>query len=89
MIKCEAIQEFTLGRFNELQNVQRQIDTGNKLSVGDTFECSEELAEYLLGKNPKDFVAVKVIEVIPDKPKETKKEVMVQEKPLRKRASKK
>ena len=67
MIKCEAIQEFTLGRFNELQNIQRPIDTGNKLSIGDTFECSKELADYLLGNNPKNFVAVKVIEVIPEK----------------------
>ena len=67
MIKCEVIKEFTLERFNELQNIQRKkIDTQGKLYVGDIFECSEELAKYLTGSNEKGSVVVKVIEVIPE-----------------------
>lgn len=68
MVKCEVIKEFTLERFNELQNIQRKrIDTQGKLYVGDTFECEKDLADYLLGANPIGKAVVKVIEVIPAK----------------------
>lgn len=67
MIKCEVIKEFTLGKFNELKNIQRRrIDTYGMLFVGDTFECSKDMAEYLTGKNDKGNVVVKIIEVIPE-----------------------
>ena len=67
MIKVEVITQFTLGRFNEIKNIQRRsVDTEGMLYVGDTFECSKELAEYLTGKNDRGNVVVKIIEVIPD-----------------------
>lgn len=74
MIKVEAIEPFTLGRFKELKNLTRKsVDTGEQLNIGDTFECEKELADYLLGKNAHGRAFVKVLEVIPEviiKPKE-------------------
>ena len=73
MIKVEVIKNFTLGRYNELKNIQRvSVTKDGELYVGDTFECSEELADYLLGNNYKNDIVVKVIEVIPET-KSTKK----------------
>ena len=70
MVKCEVIQQFTLSRFGELKNVVRRTNgKDGELYVGDTFECSQELAEYLTGKNEKGKVVVKVIEVKPIKVK--------------------
>lgn len=92
MIKVEVIEPFTLGRFDELKNIQRKgLDTRGRLNVGDTFECSEELAEYLMGENDKNKVVVKVIEVIPTEKKLKTEAMPVEEekKPTRKRASKK
>lgn len=67
MIKCEVIERFTLGRFNELKNIKRKsVDTNGELYVGDVFECEKELADYLMGNNSKKKVVVKVIEVIPE-----------------------
>lgn len=77
MIKCEVIEQFTLGRIKELKNITR-VNQANKekntLYVGDTFECEKEMVEYLTGNNSKNAVVVKVLEVIPEKEKETKKE---------------
>lgn len=68
MIKCEAIKEFTLGRYDELKNIQRKsIEIKGKLLIGDTFECEKDLADYLLGKNDKNMAVVKVIEIEPEK----------------------
>ena len=68
MIKCEVIKEFTLERYNELKNIQRRrIDTKGKLYVGDTFECDEKMADYLMGDNKDKQVVVRVIEVEPEK----------------------
>lgn len=69
MIKAEVIKEFTLAKFNELKNVQRKArEEKGKLFIGDTFECSEELAKYLTNeiKNPANDVFIKVIEIIPE-----------------------
>lgn len=67
MVKCEVIERFTLGRFNELKNIERKsIDTKGELYVGDTFECSDDLAQYLTGENTLGKTVVKVIEVIPE-----------------------
>lgn len=68
MIKCEVIKEFTLGKFEELKNIQRKrIETKGKLYVGDIFECTKEMADYLMGNNKDNETVVKVIEVIPAK----------------------
>lgn len=89
MVKCEVIEPFTLVKFDELQNIQRKsIDTKGRLYVGDVFECEEQLADYLMGKNDKNKVVVKVIEVIPKKLK-TEAQPITEEKPKKKRASKK
>lgn len=70
MIKCEVIEEFTLQKFDELKNIVRasKEETG-RLFVKDTFECTEEMAEYLTGNNALKKTVVKVIEVIPEEKK--------------------
>ena len=69
MIKLEAIERFTLERFDELTNIVRK-DTNKKLKgwlyVGDTFECTKDLADYLLGDNHIKRAVVKVIEIMPE-----------------------
>lgn len=96
MIKVEVIKPFTLGRFDEIKNIVRKgLNTPGQLNIGDTFECSKDLAEYLTGANDKQMVVVKIIEVIPEKvvePKEEVKEVVKQVKsntPKKKKTSKK
>jgi len=80
MIKCEVIKEFTLEKFDELKNIQRKgIDTKGKLYVGDTFECSKEMANYLTGNNKNGDVVVRIIEVKPE---------IKEEKPKKKKAKK-
>jgi hypothetical protein len=68
MVKVEVInKEFTLTRFDELKNIERKsVDTYGKLYVGDKFECSQELCDYLQGNNKLKQAFVKVIEVIPE-----------------------
>lgn len=74
MIKVEVVQEFTLGKFNELKNITRkQKEQEGKLFIGDTFECDEKMADYLTGNNPINRAVVKVIEVIPEKENTEKK----------------
>lgn len=68
MIKCEVIKDFTLARFDELENIKRKgADVYGALKVGDTFECEKEMAEYLTGNNPIKEVVVKILEVEPEK----------------------
>ena len=70
MIKVEVIEEFTLGKFDELINIQRKNkSTEGRLYKGDIFECDNKMAEYLLNeiKNPANRAFVKIIEVIPEK----------------------
>lgn len=90
MIKVEAIDVFTLGRFNELNNIERagRSEPG-KLFKGDKFECTKELADYLLGGNKYGKPYVKVIEVIPaiDEEKVVKK-VNEENKPTKKKKKK-
>lgn len=80
MIKVEVVKEFTLGRFDEIKKtiVRKGVETPGKLNVGDTFECTKELANYLMGKNDKNEIVVKVIEIIPQE------EPKVEEKPKKK-----
>lgn len=80
MIKVEALQEFTLARFNEIENIERvRRSEEGKLFTGDKFECEKELCDYLLGANPLGKAVVKVIEVIPEKVKEEPKVEKVEE----------
>ena len=74
MIRCEAIETFTLGRFDELTDIERAgVDEKGKLNAGDKFTCPKDLADYLLGENRFNKAFVKVIEIIPEK-KEPKTE---------------
>lgn len=73
MIKVEVIEEFTYERFDELKNITRANIVRNEykhLYVGDTFECTEGIVDYLTKSNRFNKAYVKVIEVIPEeKPK--------------------
>lgn len=74
MVRCEVIEGFTLGKFDELQDIKRKSkDKKGELFVGDTFLCTIEMAEYLTKNNSKERAFVKIIEVIPEK--ETKKQI--------------
>ena len=89
MIKVEVIEDFSLGRFNEIKNLVRKAKNKNKeLYIGDTFECEEDLAKYLLNedgyKNPENRPFVRVIEVAPEV-----KEIEVKEEQIKKTAKKK
>ena len=81
MIKVEAIKDFTLGKFNEIKDtiVRKSVSVEGKIFKGDTFECTQELAEYLSGKNPIGQVVIKIIEVIPEKEPEVKAEESIKE----------
>lgn len=91
MVKCETIKEFTLQRYDELKNIVRRngIEEKGKLRVGDTFECSKELCDYLMGNNLKGEKVVRVIEIIPDN--QTKEEItqVIEEKPKKKKRNSK
>ena len=69
MIKVEALENFTLAKFDELKNIIRKNPNKNekgKLYEGDVFECNKELADYLLGANALGRAVVKVIEIEPE-----------------------
>lgn len=76
MVKVKVIENFHLAKFNELRNLVRA--GGNQadgyLGINDVFECTEEMAEYLTGKNALGRAFVEVIEVIPEK-EEFKEEI--------------
>lgn len=87
MIKVKVIENFTLGKFNELKNIVRanpRQDLEGRLFKGDIFECTEEMAEYLTKTNAQGKPFVEVMEIIPEK----KEEKVVEEKPKRKRTRK-
>lgn len=68
MIKVEVLEEFTLQKFNQLKNIVRKgKEEKGRLFKGDTFECNEDMTDYLAGNNPVHRAVVKVIEVIPEK----------------------
>lgn len=91
MIKVEAIENFTLEKFDELKNIVRHsgYDKYGFLNKGDTFECTKEMAEYLTGSNIKGKIVVKVIEVISEKQEAKIKEVAPKETIRRTNKSKK
>ena len=75
MIKCEVIENFTLEKFNQLENVKKvETRKGNEFGVGDVFECTEKMADYLTGNNALNKTVVKVIEVKLEQVEEAKVE---------------
>lgn len=78
MVKVEVVKNFTLEEFNKLENVEKIINRKpNEFGTGDKFECTQEMADYLMGKNDKGVTVVKVIEIIPEPKKESKKTEIV------------
>jgi len=78
MIKVEVIKPFTLEKFNELKNIERKgVDTPGLLNVGDRFECTKKMCDYLLKNNALHTEFIKVLEVAPE------------EKPMKKKTNKK
>lgn len=63
-MKCRVIEEFTLKDFDKIKITKRKmLDTYGRLYVDDEFECSREMAKYLIGGNSQNKVVVKIIEV--------------------------
>lgn len=101
MIKCEVIENFTLEKFNQLENVKKvEIRKSNEFGIRDTFDCTEKMADYLTGNNALNKTVVKVIEVEPEKIEEVEepkviideekvKEIVVDKKHKKKKSSKK
>lgn len=70
MFKVKALREFTYGSFDKIKNLERYNKEKKKegtLYAGDTFECTEKMAQYLTGEC--GYVLVRVIEVIPEEVK--------------------
>ena len=86
MIKVEVIEKFTLKDFNELKNIKRKsVEKEGTLYVGDTFECSEDMAKYLTGDNALKKAVVKVIEIVPQKIEKEAIDEKKEEKPKKKK----
>lgn len=69
MIKVEVLKDFRLERFDELVDLERKNAMHNekgKLYEGDTFYCTKEMADYLMGDNPIKTIVVKLLEVMPE-----------------------
>jgi len=81
MIKLQALENFTLERFNEVQDIERAgKDQKNWINKNDVFKCGKGLADYLLGDNPLKRPVVKVIEVEPEFTKDPiTKEIKIEE----------
>lgn len=91
MINCEVIKEFTLGRFKELQNIVRKNKAKNEdgtLYVGDTFECSKDIADYLSGNNKDKEIVIKLIHV-PKQDVKKKESIMEEDMTIKKSRTKK
>lgn len=74
MVKVKVIKDFRLGRFNELKNIIRanlnKKEEGH-LYVNDIFECTDDMAEYLIKNNTEKKAFITIIEVIPEKKEKT------------------
>ena len=67
MIKVKALQDFTLEKFDDIQNIKR-ASARNKygnIYLGDIFECNDKMAKYLTGDNDQKITVVKVLELEP------------------------
>ena len=96
MIKVEVIEDFRYKDFDKIEGLERGTSKNAKdyLYISDTFVCTKEMSDYLLGDNPIKRAVVKVIEVIPEKKEAIKEEpaeevVLKAEKPLPKASKKK
>lgn len=70
MVKVQAIMEFTYKNYDKVKRLEsKDKKEKGKIFDGDVFEIEDEEALYLTGNNDLNVKAVKVLEVIPDKPK--------------------
>lgn len=77
MVRLKVTEDFDLGKFDELKELVRANAMNDKrghLYINDMFLCTQEMAEYLTGKNKYNRTFAEVIEVIPDK-KEAEEEI--------------
>lgn len=77
MVRLKVTEDFDLGKFDELKELVRanaMNDTKGHLYINDMFLCTQEMAEYLTGKNKYNRTFAEVIEVIPNK-KEAEEEI--------------
>ena len=74
MIKCEVTRDFSYNDYEKIKDTikRKTINTYGKLYVGDTFECNKDMADYLMGKNEKGAVVIKILEVEPEQKQKTK-----------------
>ena len=64
MIRCKVIKDFKIKDYDKLKNIKRsKIDIKGKMFIGDTFECNEEMINYLMGNNIYGEKLIKIIEV--------------------------
>lgn len=73
MVKVQAIIDFNYKNYNKIKDLQptNKIQEG-KIFAGDIFNVEDDEAKYLTGENKDKIVAVKVLEVIPEKKITTK-----------------
>ena len=69
MVKVKVIKDFEYKDFGLIKDLKRNSFNNEygKLYKEDIFECTKEIAEYLMGKNEQGVKVVRVIEVIPDR----------------------
>ena len=73
MVKVQAIIDFNYKNYNKIKDLQpaNKIQEG-KIFAGDIFNVEDDESKYLTGENKNKIVAVKVLEVIPEKKITTK-----------------
>lgn len=81
MIKVEVIEDFRYKDFDKIEDLERGTSKNAKdyLYITDTFVCTKEMSDYLLGDNPIKRAVVKVVEVIPEKKEAVKEETINEE----------
>lgn len=68
MVKVQAIMDFTYKNYDKIRNLNSydKIEEG-KIFENDIFEVEPAEALYLVGNNDIGIIAVKVLEIIPNK----------------------
>ena len=73
MVKVQAIMDFTYKNYDKIKNLKSKSEKQEgKIFDGDVFEVEPIEALYLTGNNEVEIIAVKVLEIIPEKPKKKK-----------------
>ena len=62
-VNVEVIAHFTLGKFDELENlIRKQNGSYGELNIGDRFMCTKDMAHYLMGNNRFNRDYIKIID---------------------------